>query len=557
MGAIKGRQVEPAVCQLCGYSSKRLTTFEEHLTAVHGITGKELWISQHGEGRCGCGCGSETKWLGWGKGFSQFITGHNASLYAHMDPDAASEVVKKRTQTLRDSISTGKVKNWALGRCKDTDEIIAGAATKRSSTLREQFSGGHRVPWSRGLTKETDERVRKVSETMKQGFSTGELVPWSKGRTKGDDPRILEMSRSVSVAMRKESLRRRLDHIKRLKEDEIRSRIEGSNTLQVVGGLEGYINDASPAIRVRCSACGSEFYDSLRRLQRGRCYVCQPTGSAAQGEITNFISSLGVEAVRNDRSRLSGIELDTLVPSRNFAVEYNGLYWHCDLHKSSMYHENKSRAAREVGITLFHVFEDDWRDRRGIVESMITHRLGLTPRKVGSRSLSLAKLDRVTRESFFNENHIDGDVAATVAWGLFLGTELLAAMSVRKPFHRFHSDHYEVARFCTKKMVHVHGALQKLTSVGLEFSKANEKQGLITYVDTRFGTGKGYESSGYERINVTPPRFWWTDFDSRFNRFKFRADPTRNMSETDVASEMGVVKIWGCSNYVYKVSWDH
>ena len=77
---------------------------------------------------------------------------------------------------------------------------------------------------------------------------------------------------------------------------------------------------------------------------------------------------------------------------------------------------------------------------------------------------------------------------------------------------------------------------------------------LMTYVDTRLGgTGVGYERSGFIRSGITPPRFWWTDFTDRFNRFKYKANSSAGLSEAAVAEAAGVVKIWGCENVVYEM----
>lgn len=554
MGAVKGRKISLVKCPFCLFESKRLTSFENHLLEIHNKTAMETWISINGTRTCKCGCGSSTKWIGWKNGFSDFVIGHNGAIYNFMDQSNAHSVIEKRNSTLKESIKEGRVINWAKGLNKETSEILTGAAEKRSHTVTQQFSSGQRQAWSKGLTKESDDRVARLSVKLKEDYANGNLKSWSKGLTKDSDERIRKMADKVSLSLRKETLRKKLDQFKRLKEEEIKSRIEVSSNLTVINGLEHYINDASPVIRVKCNLCKSEFYDSLRRLQRGRCYVCQPTGSAAQQEISDYIESLGIEIKRNDRTQLQGLELDIFLPSHQFAIEYNGLYWHSDLHKTSTYHNNKSKLAKSIGLQLIHVFEDDWRDRSDIVKSMILHRLKLTPKKYGARSLELKKLDIKTRKDFFDSNHIDGDTPSIASWGLYDGDELVSALSVRKPFHKTHNDYYEVARFCTKKFTHVSGALRKLTKIALRFTKVNSKSGLMTYVDNRFGSGVGYESSGFEKISETPPRFWWTDFESRFNRFKFKADPERGLSEAEVAVEMGVVKIWGCSNMIYRIT---
>lgn len=551
VGAVKGRALEPAKCPRCEFQSKRLTSFEAHLAESHGTTAEAEWVAVNGRPTCKCGCGSPVKWVGWKQGFTEYVLGHNGNL-GHLG--AGGEAIKEaRKKSLRESIQRGEVTNWALGKTKETDATLATAAAKRSATVSAQFKSGQRVAWSKGLTKSTDGRLMSASLKSRSDYASGKRVPWAKGLRKETSPAIRKMAANVSISLRKEGLRLRLGSLKRLKVDEVVSRIESSGNLTVVGGMDQYVNDLTPVIQVRCNSCGSVHYDSLRRLQRGRCFSCMPSGSAAQQEITVFLQSLGLEVKNSVRSALNGLEIDAYVPSHRFGVEYNGLYWHSELHKSSTYHENKTQQARQAGIVLLQVFEDDWRDRRYIVESLVRHRLGLTPEKVGARKLFLRRVSSWERKSFFDANHIDGDAPSTAAWALCRGDEVLAALSVRKPFHKAYSGYMEVARFCTKVGVSVAGGLGRLTAEATSFCKERNAKGLITYVDNRLGSGGGYEAAGFKLVSKTPPRFWWTDFDDRMNRFKFKADPSRGMTEAQVADEAGVVKIWGCSNLVYKL----
>lgn len=66
----------------------------------------------------------------------------------------------------------------------------------------------------------------------------------------------------------------------------------------------------------------------------------------------------------------------------------------------------------------------------------------------------------------------------------------------------------------------------------------------------RVGDGSAYVKSGMNLVRQTKPRFWWTDFRVRYDRFKFRAKD--DMTQVEVAKLAGVVKIWGAQNYVFE-----
>lgn len=547
MGAVEGKKLESHTCPLCGeLTTKRLTTLTKHFFEVHNKKDEEVWEMENGpRPTCACGCGGHTTWRGWGKGYGKVVNGHNASIYAVYSPEDAAKISALRSASL-----TGR-ESWSKGHTKESDERIAARAAATSAGRKEAFSEGRIKTWNKGLTAESDERVLRASEDLKKKFSEGEIVPWAKGLSKDTDERVSKMAASVRIAVQHKSLRDRLDQIKRLSMDEVKQRIESSGDLTVVDGLQNYISDASRVIIVKCNRCGTHTQGSLRMLGKGRCFQCAPGGSAAQEEVARYVESLGVEVKRNDRKTMA-MELDIYVPRVEFAIEYNGLFWHSHINKPPQYHENKSRLAKECGIKLLHVFEDEWRDKKNIVKSLISSRLGISSLTLGARKCKVKILTASERKSFFEENHLDGDVASEVAWGLVSNGEIVYALSLRRPFHKKYSSGLEISRCCPRLGHNVQGGLSKLVKIAREYCKTSGKTCLMTYVDTRLGgQGRGYEISGLKRSGSTVARWWWTDMDNRFNRFKFKANSEEGKSEAEVASEAGVVKIWGCENVVY------
>jgi len=536
------------VCPLCGsFESKRLTSFERHLIEKHGTTSKDLWDElNHGPIKCACGCENLTKWNGWWNGYSSVINGHNAYIYKVMDEESAKKIAEKRSKSLM-----GK-QGWAAGLSKESDDRIKNRAAATSKGRKEKFDEGIIKIWNKGLTSESDERVRRVKEHLKDRFNRGELIPWAKGLTKETDDRVKKISQKVSIKLKEKQIRNRLDHLKRLSHDEIRGRIEKSGQLTVVGGLESYLNDAQKVIIVECNGCGKQFQGSLRSLQRGRCFSCSPGGSAAQEDLAKWIESLGFCVKRNVRKTLGGLELDIFVEDKNLAIEYNGLYWHSHVNKTQNYHDNKTIQSELSNVKLMHVFEDEWRDKRNIIKSMISSRLGISSQVVHARKCKIRTLTKQERKTFFEENHADGDVPSIITFGLVDGEEIVYALSLRKPFHKKHEG-IEIARCCPRTNHNVPGGISRLIKYSKKWANENGYNKIITYVDSRWGgTGSGYTYAGFVLTSITPPRFWWTDFENRYNRFKFKADASEGLTEAQVAEHAGVVKIWGCKNLVFE-----
>ncbi len=542
--------LRPAKCPLCNnFESKRLTSFENHLVSEHKTTTQLLWNQINGgPKKCSCGCGQDTRWIGWWKGYSTVINGHNASIYKVLDEESAREISRKRSESLK-----GKP-GWSKGLTSETDDRIKQRAEATSRGRKDKFAQGSIKVWNKGLSVETDQRIARFRENLKNKFAIGEIIPWAKGLTKETDDRIKSMSQKVSLKMKQKQIRERLDHLKRLPYDEIIGRIEKTGQLKVIGGLENYVNDAQKIIVVECGGCGKQFQGSLRSLQRGKCFFCSPGGSAAQEELAKWIESLGFNVSRNVRKTLGGLELDIFIEDKKLAIEYNGLYWHSHVNKTQGYHNNKTTIAEQSGVRLMHVFEDEWRDKRLVIQSMILSRLGISQTRVAARKCMIRQLSKTERKTFFEENHADGDVVSMDSWGLIDDKgQIVYGISVRKPFHKKH-DGIEIARCCPKINHNVPGGISRLIKYVEKWAKEKGYNKIITYVDHRWGgSGDGYRKAGFIQKSKTPPRFWWTDFENRYNRFKFKADSSEGLTESQVAESAGVVKIWGCGNFIFEL----
>lgn len=536
-------------CPLCDFVTKKTTIFDKHLLSSHNTTAQLLWDQKFGgPKKCRCGCGGATKWLGWDKGYSDLLIGHNAKLSALYDAQKIEEILTKRKEKTK-----GKT-GWSNGLTKDSDDRVKKRSKAAGEGRKKAFAEGKIKIWSKGFTKESDERLMKLSELLKDKFSKGILKPWARGLSKEKDEKIKDMASKVSLTHQNINIRKKLDDLKRLKAAEIKERVEANGKLKLIEeSLNEYVNDNTPNIIVECITCGTRTTGTFRRLKYGRCYTCDPGGSITQHEISNWIKSLDVNVDTNRRDVINGLEIDIYVPEKKLGIEYNGLYWHSVLHKSTTYHDNKTQMCTNSGINLFHVFEDEWRDKRLIVESMIKHKLGLSSAKISARKCAIVQLSNKQRRIFFEENHIDGDTSAKFSYGLMHGEKIVSAISLRTPFHKKHENKLEVARFCSLLGTSVVGGLSKLTNHVAKKAKIDGYQSIMSYVDTRLGYHNSWTKAGWTLDSETSPRFWWTDFSNRYNRFKFKASSDKNLTEAEVADQANVVKIWGCRNLNYKI----
>lgn len=124
-------------------------------------------------------------------------------------------------------------------------------------------------------------------------------------------------------------------------------------------------------------ACGKghEWESIIFNVTRGsRCPSCsyEDGGSLGERELYEYVLSLGVSAERSNRSLLGRREVDIYVASHRVALEYNGEYWHREgVMKEVGYHEQKTHDLAAQGITLLHVWENEWRSSRSQVEARV------------------------------------------------------------------------------------------------------------------------------------------------------------------------------------------
>lgn len=538
-------------CPHCEKEFGQEKRFLRHLTDAHGIVEsayEAVYVHlYHGDlyPQCGCGCGVRLPWAGWKKGYtSRYLRGHNATVDSvYLDPERQKAFAKKRSKGYAD----GRYQVWNAGLTKETSDSLKRAAKKKSRTLREGYASGRHVPWQKGQTKETNVSVAKISETRKQRLATGEIKVWNDGLTKETDIRLQGVADAVSRHFKQREMGRRL------KTPEFIERVlTFSDRFELVSSPKEYKTRRVDKLRFRCVECGEVQLKSLAMLEESPiCFHCHPKGSTGQLELLNFVRSLGIEAINSDRTVIAPKELDVWVPSHRLGIEYNGLYYHSDLILGDKDHAiKKFWACREAGVNLFTIYEDEWRDRRNTVEGMIKHRLGLPAIKLNARSLRVAEIDTKIARGFFEENHLEGHARANHVLAL-LGADnvIYAAVSLRRPFHRKYAVHYELARSCCRLGHNVRGWLGRLTRAALNLSREHGRTGLLTYVDSRVGPGEAYKKAGWSLdAESTGARFWWTDFHERYNRFKYRADKSRNMTQAQVAVENGVHLIHGCPN---------
>ena len=284
-----------------------------------------------------------------------------------------------------------------------------------------------------------------------------------------------------------------------------------------------------------------------------KCNKVEPMSSGREIELQNFLTDNDIEFVSNSYSIISPLSLDIYIPELKLAIEFNGVYWHSELFKDKYYHLDKTKICLDNGISLIHIWEDDWIYRQEIIKSIILNKVGKIKEKVYARKCDIREIYdvNIVRE-FLNKNHIQGYSNSTIKIGLYYNNDLISLMIFGKK-----RKNMELVRFCNKVDVSVVGGASRLFKYFIEKYKCDY---IESFSESSIFGGEMYENLGFNFDSNTSINYWWVIDGIRKHRFNFnkkklvKMGNDSNLSESEIMKSLGYYKIWGCGlkKWVYK-----
>lgn len=282
--------------------------------------------------------------------------------------------------------------------------------------------------------------------------------------------------------------------------------------------------------------------------------------SSYEDPIKALLEGHGLHVTKGDRKVIKPYEIDLLVESRKVGIEFCGLYWHSERNKPDgrRYHLDKLDRVNAAGYRLVTIFEDEWVNKRPIVESRLLHILGLGERGMPARKLRISMVDGAAAQVFLDCYHLQGGGAHGYAnYGAFEGDTLVALMTFARPriaLGRKAGGADELLRFATDGRIRP-GVASRLFAAYLREQKPAS---VMSYADRRWSDGGLYRSLGFEDEAVTPPGYWYVHPNKlrREHRFGHRKDRIKDLvengtekSEAEIMVELGYYRIWDCGHY--------
>ena len=147
------------------------------------------------------------------------------------------------------------------------------------------------------------------------------------------------------------------------------------------------------------------------------------------------------------------------------------------------------------GKRLIQIREDEFRDKRLIVDSMLLGFYGLHE-KWGARELSVVDISWRESSLFYNDNHLQG---AGTGYKLSLALEkngiLYCVLSLLQK-----GGVVEIKRFASRKGFTVAGGFSRLLAAASERFSA---ECLESWCDLRYANGVSYEKAGFIKVKET------------------------------------------------------
>ena len=269
--------------------------------------------------------------------------------------------------------------------------------------------------------------------------------------------------------------------------------------------------------------------------------------SSYEDEIIDWIKSMGINVESSSRI-ISPMIIDIYLPDSKIAIEFNGLYWHSEIFKDKNYHLEKTNRCNGLGISLIHIWEDDWINRKEILKSIICNRIGIIRNKIFARKCEIREIDNNITSKFLNDNHIQGYTKFSNSVGLYHNGEIVSLMCFGWRSINGKKE-YELIRFCNRININVIGSASKIFKFFIiKFNIEN----ITSYSDVSIFNGNLYKKLKFEFIQRSPVNYWWVVNGIRKHRFNYNKkkliksgyDPLK--TEVEIMHEIGNYRIFGC-----------
>ena len=277
----------------------------------------------------------------------------------------------------------------------------------------------------------------------------------------------------------------------------------------------------------RCKRCGSIFTgpqtitwnNCAEDGQVARCLTCHPVDigkSEKQREIIQFVNKVTQGAfVPEDRKHICPYEIDMLNEKLMLGIEFDGIYWHCHFNGNPDNHlAAKTDMCNQKGITLVHVFEDEWDERKKQCKAMLQQIISADS-KAQFHNASVVHISENECRKFLDENSYDiFSKPSRFNYGLINEGKLISCMTLSWFNNKaLVTNICNSTAICTTQTYHMF-----IDFIQNEFSITHSIQSIQMNIDNRWPQDTLMNELKFNEVKKTAPSFWLIDMNEGWKR---------------------------------------
>lgn len=249
-----------------------------------------------------------------------------------------------------------------------------------------------------------------------------------------------------------------------------------------------------------------------------------------------------LQVYMSNREILHGRELDIYIPSKNLAIEFDGLFYHNTSYtgtyfnqhspKTAAYHLSKTIGCEKKGIQLIHIFSDEWEKKKPLVIDLIKKTLGKS-QIIKSEDCIIQPITQTEGKYFLNCSSLLCDEPQAQDYqGIYYNNELIAVISYTE----------------TEDAVHIYRYTERITltidkGLSLFTAQFTDKK-ITTEVDRRLSIGNEFLQDEFIKVKATDPKLFYT------KDYKSRMPSWQSGLTEEQAFQKNLVGVYDCGDIV-------
>lgn len=306
-----------------------------------------------------------------------------------------------------------------------------------------------------------------------------------------------------------------------------------------------------------CGTCKRHWSPQWRDVIVGNTQTCGCLVgvSVAELRVYEYVKQLCNDTIHTHK--IDNVEVDIFIPSRNVAIEYNGLYWH-RAEVRQQQDAAKAKRLRELGIRYVGIFEDEWLQKEEMVKGYLATICGekkkvkqLRPQQV---KVVFSKNDSQIREFLQKYHYGGGKTSLSEVWSVYDESTLIGILGCGAPTRNQIKEDVELKRICSHPDYHVPGLWSFLLKnyVAKHYPVGTD---IVSFSDNRRDTGNLYKAIGFTEVGQVRPDYYWCKGQQRFHKAKFQ-NVTKiqdELTENEYMTGQGYFKVYDCGKTKWSI----